>query len=117
MTDISHHCPQAGTLRLVVQGPLTIYDAQALKNRLLELLSEVPLQALELDLAQVPEIDTSGVQWLLLAAREAQRYQASVRTLAARLCCTSRKADEITPAPDAAMPWHPRAPCSGARVA
>ena len=36
---------------------------------------------------------------------------------AARLCCTSRKADEITPAPDAAMPWHPRAPCSGARVA
>ena len=33
------------------------------------------------------------------------------------LCCTSRKADEITPAPDAAMPWHPRAPCSGARVA
>ena len=54
MTDISHHCPQAGTLRLVVQGPLTIYDAQALKNRLLELLSEVPLQALELDLAQVP---------------------------------------------------------------
>ena len=35
----------------------------------------------------------------------------------ARLCCTSRKADEITPAPDAAMPWHPRAPCSGARVA
>ena len=28
-----------------------------------------------------------------------------------RLCCTSRKADEITPAPDAAMPWHPRAPC------
>ena len=34
-----------------------------------------------------------------------------------RLCCTSRKADEITPAPDAAMPWHPRAPCSGAPVA
>ena len=33
------------------------------------------------------------------------------------LCCTSRKADEITPAPDAAMPWHPRAPCSGAPVA
>ena len=33
------------------------------------------------------------------------------------LRCTSRKADESTPAPDAAMPWHPRAPCSGARVA
>ena len=33
------------------------------------------------------------------------------------LCCTSRKIDAMTPAPDAAMPWHPRAPCSGARVA
>lgn len=37
--------------------------------------------------------------------------------IADRLCCTSRKADEITPAPDATMPRHPRAPCSGARVA
>ncbi|MBW8466300.1 hypothetical protein [Acidovorax sp.] len=34
-----------------------------------------------------------------------------------RLCCTSRKIDAMPPAPDAAMPWHPRAPCSGARVA
>ncbi len=42
---------------------------------------------------------------------------ALILTGVARLCCTSRKADEITPAPDAAMPWHPRAPCSGARVA
>ena len=83
MTDISHHSPQTGIQRLTVQGPLTIYDAQALKSRLLELLGQAPLQTLELDLAQVPEIDTSGVQWLLLAAREAQRYQASVRTLAA----------------------------------
>ena len=37
--------------------------------------------------------------------------------LTPRLCCTSRKIDAMTPAPDAAMPWHPRAPCSGARVA
>ena len=34
-----------------------------------------------------------------------------------RLCCTSRKIDAMPPAPDATMPWHPRAPCSGARVA
>ena len=37
--------------------------------------------------------------------------------LPAGLCCTSRKIDAMTPAPDAAMPWHPRAPCLGARVA
>ena len=43
--------------------------------------------------------------------------EVSSGNVVARLCCTSRKADEITPAPDAAMPWHPRAPCSGARVA
>jgi hypothetical protein len=34
-----------------------------------------------------------------------------------RLCCTSRKRDEVTPTPDAAMPWRPRAPWSGARAA
>lgn len=83
MTDILHHCPQMGTHRLVVQGPLTIYAAQALKNRLLELLGQTPLQTLELDLTQVPEIDTSGVQLLLLAAREAQRIEAAVHTVAA----------------------------------
>ena len=48
--------------------------------------------------------------WLLLFGFSSRYYQTG-------LCCTSRKADEITPAPDAAMPWHPRAPCSGARVA
>lgn len=83
MTDISHHSPQTGTHRLTVQGPLTIYDAQALKSRLLELLGQTPLQTLELDLAQVSEIDTSGVQLLLLAAREAQQHQATVHTVAA----------------------------------
>ena len=83
MTDISHHSPQTGIQRLTVQGPLTIYDAQALKSRLLELLGQAPLQTLELDLAQVSEIDTSGVQLLLLAAREAQQHQATVHTVAA----------------------------------
>ena len=54
-------------------------------------------------------VDTNVWYWMTYS-------KASLYSLAG-LCCTSRKADEITPAPDAAMPWHPRAPCSGARVA
>lgn len=83
MTEITQQSPQVGTQRLAIQGALTIYDAQALKTRLLELLTAAPLQRLELDLAQVPEIDTSGVQLLLLAAREAQRQEAALHTVAA----------------------------------
>ncbi|MDO9480902.1 MAG: matrixin family metalloprotease, partial [Hydrogenophaga sp.] len=33
------------------------------------------------------------------------------------LCCTTQKRNELTPTPDAAMPWRPRAPLSGARAA
>ncbi|WP_404298928.1 lipid asymmetry maintenance protein MlaB [Alicycliphilus denitrificans] len=71
MTDISLHTPAPGLQRLVLQGPLTIYDASDLKTRLLDGLQDG--QVIELDLAQVPEIDTSGVQLLLLLEREVQR--------------------------------------------
>lgn len=49
---------------LRVEGELTIYRAAELKAEL--------LAAAELDLAAVTEIDTAGVQLLLLARREAQ---------------------------------------------
>ena len=80
MTDISLHTPAPGTQRLVLQGPLTIYDASALKNRLLEVLQDG--QEIELDLAQVAEIDTSGVQLLLLLEREVQRLGGRLRMTA-----------------------------------
>jgi len=44
----------------------------------------------------------------------AQRYAAQAE---AWLCCTTQKRNELTPTPDAAMPWRPRAPLLGARVA
>lgn len=60
---------------------------------------------------------TEGTGRLGMGGHRAQGKQGESGDSAEGLCCTSRKADEITPAPDAAMPWHPRAPCSGARVA
>lgn len=63
--------PSANALRITVAQDLTIYNAAALKEQLLKALGAADV--LELDLSQVAEIDTSGVQLLLLAKREALR--------------------------------------------
>jgi anti-sigma B factor antagonist len=59
------------TTRLFLDGDLTIYEAPAGKDRLLNALAGC--QVLELDLSQVGEIDTAGFQLLVLAKREAAR--------------------------------------------
>lgn len=50
-------------------GELTIYQAAAAKDRLLAALAEA--REVEMDLAGLAEIDTAGLQLLLLAKREA----------------------------------------------
>lgn len=55
--------------RLSINEPMTIYQAPEQKARILETLGAT--DALELDLAQVSEIDSAGLQLLLLAKREA----------------------------------------------
>jgi anti-sigma B factor antagonist len=57
------------TTRLSLEGNLTIYDAPAVKERLLNALADC--QVLELDLSQVGEIDTAGFQLLILSKHEA----------------------------------------------
>jgi len=57
--------------RLAIADDLTIYHAIALKEQLLGNLKEHA--AIELDLSQVAQIDTSGVQLLMLAKRECQQ--------------------------------------------
>ena len=69
---------------------------------------ELAIEALGMPAVLPPPEEVKKVETAIGASRAEQQRG---------LCCTSRKADEITPAPDAAMPWHPRAPCSGARVA
>lgn len=55
--------------RLVITQDLTIYQAMEQKQQLMAALSGT--DALELDLSQVAEMDTAGLQLLLLAKREA----------------------------------------------
>ena len=57
--------------RMAIEQDMTIYHAEALKVDLLAGLAGS--EAVELDLSQVAEIDTSGIQLLMLAKRESQK--------------------------------------------
>lgn len=56
--------------KFTVEGELTIYTAAEMKEKLGGLLSA---EAIEIDLAQVSEIDTAGLQLLLLLQRECKK--------------------------------------------
>lgn len=62
---------------LRLEGELTIYTAMDTKQRLLEPLASC--QQLEVDLSQVSEIDSAGVQLMLLAKREASALGKDLR--------------------------------------
>jgi ABC-type transporter Mla MlaB component len=57
--------------RLLLEEDLTIYHAAAHKTRLLEALAA--FDSVEVDLSRVGEMDTAGVQLLILFKREAQK--------------------------------------------
>ncbi|UUX94540.1 lipid asymmetry maintenance protein MlaB [Aquabacterium sp. J223] len=61
------------TVHLRVDGEMTIYRAAELKPQLMAALDQAP--AVALDLRGVAEIDTAGVQLLLLARRTAVERQ------------------------------------------
>lgn len=61
---------------LLIEGELTIYTASELKGRLLEALESQ--ESLLIDLSQVSEIDTAGLQLLLMVRREAGERGVSV---------------------------------------
>jgi anti-sigma B factor antagonist len=62
---------------IAIEGELTIYRAAELKPLLLAALpGSGPI---ELDLAEVSEVDTAGVQLLMLLRREAQALGRSLR--------------------------------------
>lgn len=62
---------QNGPERLVLEGPLGIYNAQERKQQLMDALQSAG--GLALDLSRVDEIDTAGVQLLILARRESRQ--------------------------------------------
>ena len=83
MTDAASQPLPPPSRRLVFDGPLTIYDAGALKVRLQAALQQADDDGMELDLAQVSEIDTAGLQLLLLTRRESQRLRRPLHIVAA----------------------------------
>lgn len=71
----------AAPVRLAWSGPVTIYESVGLHRQLVE-----ALQAglgLEMDLGEVDEIDTAGVQLLVLAQRDARLAGQRCRVVAA----------------------------------
>lgn len=60
-----------GVSLLRIEGEMTIYTAADLRAQLLPRLAEP--QELEIDLSGVSELDSAGVQLLILAKREAGR--------------------------------------------
>lgn len=65
---------------LALAEDLTIYNAIALKERLAAAIKKH--KAIELDLSQVGQIDTAGVQLLIFAKREATRLKKEIRIIA-----------------------------------
>lgn len=69
---------------LFIEGDLNIYRAAELKEALLGAVhhAHAHAQVLEVDLAGVTEIDTAGVQLLMLAKRTALQLQRELRLVA-----------------------------------
>ncbi|MBB5392421.1 MULTISPECIES: STAS domain-containing protein [unclassified Herbaspirillum] len=66
------HTEHNGNLLLSLNGGLTIFQAAERKPELLHALAQAS-RTLSLDLSRVDEIDTAGIQLLLLLKREAAR--------------------------------------------
>lgn len=70
----------ANTGRLAFDRDMTIYHAEALKSELMDTLEHH--QVIELDLSRIAEIDTCGIQLLMLAKRESLKRQKELRIVA-----------------------------------
>ena len=71
------HRPDMNSDCLMLRGELTIYHADALKAQLLARLDQEA--ELEVDLRDVTEVDSAGIQILMAAKKEAQRRGQSMR--------------------------------------
>ena len=69
----------AGVTRIAIDGELTIYRAADLKVAVLEALRKAPV--LEVDLSGVTELDTAGLQVLMLAKNTAAADKRELRLL------------------------------------
>lgn len=66
--------------RISISQDMTIYHAEAIKDELMRSLARS--KVIELDLSQVAEIDTSGIQLLMLAKRESLEHGKTLNIVA-----------------------------------
>jgi len=72
-----------GVCRVCVIGPLNIYEAAQFKQGLVGIIRDaVSFASIEMDLSEVSELDTTGVQLLVLARREAAAIGKGLRVTA-----------------------------------
>ena len=64
---------------LVIAGEFTIFTAAAMKARLLDTIAASNAAEIEIDLSDVTEIDTAGLQLMIMAKQEAARRAKDVR--------------------------------------
>lgn len=69
-----------GVCRVRIAGEMTIYDAVEMKSRLMAQLDRA--REMEVDLSGVSELDSAGLQLLILLKREAARHGKVLRLLA-----------------------------------
>jgi anti-sigma B factor antagonist len=70
-------CKKTQVGKLAIDGELTIYSAAKYKGELLEALANH--EELELDLSEVGEMDSAGLQLLLILKQEAQAMERQLR--------------------------------------
>ncbi len=80
MTEFATQTTTDGAVHLMLDGPMTIYNAGEIKAQLLTGLQTAAI--LELDLSHVGEMDTAGFQLLVMAKRESQRQGHTLRIIA-----------------------------------
>jgi anti-sigma B factor antagonist len=68
------------SFKLPLQGEMTIYQAADLKSVLLDSLAKAP--RLEIDLSAVSEIDTAGIQLLMMLKKAAMEKKTEVQLTA-----------------------------------
>ena len=69
--------PQAPAL--TIAGEFNIFTAAAMKKRLLDTLAKGNAAEIEIDLSDVTEIDTAGLQLMIMTKREAAHRNIGVR--------------------------------------
>ena len=80
MTEFATQTTTDGAVHLILDGPMTIYNAGEIKAQLMTGLQNASI--LELDLSHVGEMDTAGFQLLVMAKRESQRHGHTLRIVA-----------------------------------